>query len=254
MTAAPAAAPSAAVAEAPPAVQLVGVTRIHPPDVRALDAVDLAVPTGTFLAVMGPSGSGKSTLLHCAAGLDTPTSGQVLLAGREIGGLDETRRTELRRESVGFVFQAYNLLPALSVADNVTLPLRLAGRAPDLDRVRFLLDRVGLGGHLGRRPGELSGGQQQRAAIARALVARPAVVFADEPTGALDRAGATQVLGLLRELVDELAQTVVMVTHDPGAAAEADRALVMADGRVVDAIDRPTATGLAARLVALGEG
>ncbi|WP_346618902.1 ABC transporter ATP-binding protein [Blastococcus montanus] len=237
-----------------PAVQLVGVSRIHPPDVRALDDVSLTVDRGSYLAVMGPSGSGKSTLLHCAAGLDSPTSGQVLLAGREIGGLDETRRTELRREHVGFVFQAYNLLPALSVADNVTLPLRLAGRPPEPDWVRFLLDRVGLGGHLARRPGELSGGQQQRAAIARALVARPAVVFADEPTGALDRASAAQILGLLRDVVDELGQTVVMVTHDPAAAAEADRVLVMADGRVVDALDRPTPGALAARLVALGEG
>jgi putative ABC transport system ATP-binding protein len=248
VTTAPAATFPAAAPGTAPAVQLVGVTRIHPPDVRALDGVDLVVPRGSFLAVMGPSGSGKSTLLHCAAGLDTPTGGQVLLGGREIGRLDETRRTELRREHVGFVFQAYNLLPALSVADNVTLPLRLAGRAPDLAWVRFLLDRVGLGGHLGRRPGELSGGQQQRAAIARALVARPAVVFADEPTGALDRASAGQVLGLLRELVDELGQTVVMVTHDPAGAAHADRALVMADGRVVEAIDSPTAAGLAGRL------
>nr|WP_233492540.1 ABC transporter ATP-binding protein [Blastococcus sp. TF02A-30] len=254
MTAAPAVAPLPAAPDGTPAVQLAGVTRVHPPDVRALDGVDLVVPRGSFLAVMGPSGSGKSTLLHCAAGLDTPTSGQVLLAGREIGRLDETRRTELRRVHVGFVFQAYNLLPALSVADNVTLPLRLAGRAPEPEWVRFLLDRVGLGGHLARRPGELSGGQQQRAAIARALVARPAVVFADEPTGALDRASAGQVLDLLRELVDELGQTVVMVTHDPAAAARADRALVMADGRVVDALDSPTAAVLGARLVALGEG
>lgn len=237
----------------PPAVQLIGVSRVHPPDVRALDDVSLVVPRGTYLAVMGPSGSGKSTLLHSAAGLDSPTSGQVLLAGREIGGLDETRRTELRRENVGFIFQAYNLLPALSVADNVTLPLRLAGRPADPGWVRFLLDRVGLGGHLSRRPGELSGGQQQRAAIARALVARPAVIFADEPTGALDRASAGQILGLLRDVVDELGQTVVMVTHDPAAAAEADRVLVMADGRIVDSLERPSAAAVAARLVALGE-
>ncbi|GAA4739662.1 ABC transporter ATP-binding protein [Modestobacter marinus] len=237
-----------------PAVVLRSVSKLHPGGVRALDDVSLSVRRGTFLAVMGPSGSGKSTLLHCAAGLDTPTSGEVLLAGQEIGRLDEARRTELRRDRIGFVFQSYNLLPALTVADNVTLPLRLAGAPLDRGWVQHLLDRVGLGQHLDRRPAELSGGQQQRAAIARALVARPAVVFADEPTGALDRASAAGVLALLRELVDELQQTVVMVTHDPAAAAEADRTVVMADGRVVDTLDWPTASALAARLVALGEG
>ncbi|MGY5885103.1 ABC transporter ATP-binding protein [Modestobacter lacusdianchii] len=236
------------------AVALRHVTRTHDHDVRALDDVSLEVPPGTFLAVMGPSGSGKSTLLHCAAGLDTPTSGEVLLAGTEIGRLDETRRTELRRDRIGFVFQAYNLLPALTVADNITLPLRLAGRPLDADWVRHLVERVGLTGRLGHRPAELSGGQQQRAAIARALVARPAVVFADEPTGALDLHSAAEVLDLLRELVDELGQTVVMVTHDPAAAARAHRAVVMADGRVVDTLERPAAADLAARLVALREG
>ncbi|MGY1885212.1 ABC transporter ATP-binding protein [Blastococcus sp. SYSU DS0753] len=235
-----------------PAVALHGVTKVHPNGVRALDDVTLAVPRGSFLAVMGPSGSGKSTLLHCAAGLDTPTAGDVLLDGTEIGRLDETRRTELRRDRIGFVFQAYNLVPALTVADNITLPLRLAGQRLDREWVRSLVDRVGLTGRLGHRPSELSGGQQQRAAIARALVARPAVVFADEPTGALDLRSAGEVLGLLRDLVDELGQTVVMVTHDPAAAARAHRALVMADGRVVETHEAPAAAELAARLAELG--
>ncbi|MFF4752392.1 ABC transporter ATP-binding protein [Streptomyces sp. NPDC002514] len=236
-----------------PAIALEHVTKTYDGGVRALDDVSLTVGHGTFLAVMGPSGSGKSTLMHCAAGLDTPTTGSVRIAGRETAGLNETRRTELRRERVGFVFQAYNLIPSLSVEDNITLPLRLAGRRPDRDWLRVLVERVGLADRLGHRPAELSGGQQQRAAVVRALAARPAVVFADEPTGALDLRSAHQVLDLLRELVDDLGQTVVMVTHDPAAAARAHRALVMADGRVVDALDAPTAPGLADRLVALGE-
>jgi putative ABC transport system ATP-binding protein len=237
-----------------PAIVLAGVSKLYPGDVRALDTVSLTVDAGAFLAVMGPSGSGKSTLMHCAAGLDTPTTGSIRVDGREIVGLDETSRTQLRRERIGFVFQAYNLVPSLTVEDNITLPLRLAGVAPDRAWLEELVERVGLGGRLQRRPSELSGGQQQRAAVARALIARPAVVFADEPTGALDLRSARAVLGLLRESVDELGQTVVMVTHDPGAAAHADRAVVMADGQVVTTVDRPTATELAGRLVALGEG
>ncbi|WP_109029265.1 ABC transporter ATP-binding protein [Streptomyces rubrogriseus] len=236
-----------------PAIALDRVARTYPGGVRALDEVSLTVEHGTFLAVMGPSGSGKSTLMHCAAGLDSPTSGSVRIDGREISGLNETRRTELRRERVGFVFQAYNLIPSLSVEDNITLPLRLAGRRPDGDWLRALTERVGLADRLSHRPAELSGGQQQRAAVVRALAAKPAVVFADEPTGALDLRSAHQVLGLLRALVDDLGQTVVMVTHDPAAAARAHRALVMADGRVVEALERPTAPQLAERLVALGE-
>ncbi|MER6956695.1 ABC transporter ATP-binding protein [Streptomyces sp. NPDC000618] len=239
--------------QAPPAIALTQVSKTYPGDVRALDDVTLTVRRGTFLAVMGPSGSGKSTLMHCAAGLDSPTSGSIRIDGREIAGLNETRRTELRREHIGFVFQSYNLVPSLSISDNITLPLRLAGRAPDQEWLRALIDRVGLSGRLTHRPAELSGGQQQRAAIVRALVARPAVVFADEPTGALDLHSAHEVLGLLREIVDELGQTVVMVTHDPAAAAQAHRALVMADGRVVESLDRPTAPDLASRLVALGK-
>ncbi|MFK0115232.1 ABC transporter ATP-binding protein [Streptomyces sp. NPDC090994] len=236
-----------------PAVALTGVGRTYPGGVRALDDVSLTVERGTFLAVMGPSGSGKSTLMHCAAGLDSATSGSVRVGGREITGLTEARRTELRREHVGFVFQAYNLIPSLSVEDNITLPLRLAGRAPDRPWLRTLVERVGLSDRLAHRPAELSGGQQQRAALVRALVARPAVVFADEPTGALDLRSAHQVLDLLRDLVDDLGQTVVMVTHDPAAAARAHRALVMADGRVVESLDSPTAPELAKLLVALGE-
>ncbi|MFC5744521.1 ABC transporter ATP-binding protein [Actinomadura rugatobispora] len=234
-----------------PAVALEQVSKVYPGGVRALHEVSLTVERGTFLAVMGPSGSGKSTLMHCAAGLDAPTGGSVFIDGTAIGGLNETRRTELRRERVGFVFQSYNLVPSLSIADNITLPLRLAGRAPDRDWVRTLVERVGLAGRLDHRPAELSGGQQQRAAIARALVTRPAVVFADEPTGALDLRTAREVLALLRDLVGGLGQTVVMVTHDPAAAARADRALVMADGRVVDTLESPTAAGLAHRITTL---
>ncbi|MCG7208186.1 ABC transporter ATP-binding protein [Streptomyces arenae] len=236
-----------------PAIALTGVGKTYAGGVRALDDVSLTVEHGTFLAVMGPSGSGKSTLMHCAAGLDSPSSGSVRVDGREIAGLNETRRTELRRERVGFVFQAYNLIPSLSVEDNITLPLRLAGRRPDRDWIRGLVERVGLADRLHHRPAELSGGQQQRVALVRALAARPAVVFADEPTGALDLRSAHQVLGLLRDLVDELGQTVVMVTHDPAAAARAHTALVMADGRVVESLDHPTAPQLAARLAALGD-
>ncbi|MEU1301031.1 ABC transporter ATP-binding protein [Streptomyces shenzhenensis] len=245
--------PAARAALGTPAIALEQVTKTYDGGVRALDDVSLTVGHGTFLAVMGPSGSGKSTLMHCAAGLDTPTTGSVRIDGREIAGLNETRRTELRRERVGFVFQAYNLIPSLSIEDNITLPLRLAGRRPDRDWLRILVERVGLADRLGHRPAELSGGQQQRAAVVRALAARPAVVFADEPTGALDLHSAHQVLDLLRDLVDELGQTVVMVTHDPAAAARAHRALVMADGSVVDSLDAPTAPELADRLVTLGE-
>lgn len=234
------------------AVVLTQVSKVFTGGLRALDDVSLTVMRGTFLAVMGPSGSGKSTLMHCAAGLDSPTSGSVRVDGHEIAGLDETRRTQLRRDRVGFVFQAYNLIPSLSVEDNITLPLRLAGRSPDRDWLRALTERVGLSDRLSHRPAELSGGQQQRAAVVRALAAKPAVVFADEPTGALDLHSAHQVLALLRGLVDEFGQTVVMVTHDPAAAARAHRALVMADGRVVDSLDAPTAPQLANRLIALG--
>jgi putative ABC transport system ATP-binding protein len=234
------------------AIALEGVSKAYPGGVRALDDVSLTVERGTFLAVMGPSGSGKSTLMHCAAGLDSPTSGSVRIDGHEIAGLNETKRTQLRRERVGFVFQAYNLIPSLTIEDNITLPLRLAGRTADRDWLHTLVERVGLADRLSHRPAELSGGQQQRAAVVRALVARPAVVFADEPTGALDLRSAHEVLDLLRDLVNDLRQTVVMVTHDPAAAARAHHVLVMADGRVVEALRTPSAPELASRLVELG--
>jgi putative ABC transport system ATP-binding protein len=234
-----------------PALTLRDVTKVYPGGVRALNHVSLTIAPGTFVAVMGPSGSGKSTLMHCAAGLDVPTGGEVHIGDREIARLDETRRTELRRERVGFIFQSYNLVPSLTVQDNITLPLRLAGQTPDKQWLRTLVERVGITQRLRHRPTELSGGQQQRAAIARALVSRPAVVFADEPTGALDLSTAREVLHLLRDLVDEFGQTVVMVTHDPAAAAWADTAMIMADGRIVDTLHRPTAPDLAQRIAAL---
>ncbi|GAA3632190.1 ABC transporter ATP-binding protein [Kineosporia mesophila] len=236
-----------------PAIRLTDVSREYG-DVTALHRVSVDVESGEFVAVMGPSGSGKSTLMHCAAGLDTPTGGEVTVGGTAIGGLNETRRTELRRERIGFVFQSYNLVSSLTVEDNITLPLRMARRTADRAWVSELVERVGLTERRHHRPGQLSGGQQQRAAIARALVARPAVVFADEPTGALDLRAARDVLKLLRSMVDELGQTVVMVTHDPAAAAHADRALVMADGRIVETLAKPSAADLAASLIRVGEG
>jgi putative ABC transport system ATP-binding protein len=243
---------SAATLTRTPAIRLTDVVKTYQ-NVTALQRVSVDVRHGEFVAVMGPSGSGKSTLMHCAAGLDTPSSGQVLVDGVAIGGLNETRRTELRREKIGFVFQSYNLVSSLTVADNITLPLRRARRRADPAWLAELVDRVGLTDRLHHRPAELSGGQQQRAAIARALIARPAVVFADEPTGALDLRAAREVLSLLRSMVDDLGQTVVMVSHDPAAAAHADRTLVMADGRIVQTLLAPTAADLAASLIRVGE-
>jgi putative ABC transport system ATP-binding protein len=220
--------------------------------VTALDDVSIGLNRGTFTAVMGPSGSGKSTFLHCAAGLDRPTSGSVVLDGVDLAPLGERELTKLRRERIGFIFQAFNLLPALSVVDNVTLPLRLAGSRPRKGAVDEVLERVGLGGRQRRRPAELSGGQQQRVAIARALITRPAVIFGDEPTGALDTYTAREVLILLREAVQQADQTIVMVSHDPVAAAHADRVLFLADGRIVGSLDRPTADQVAERMTQLG--
>ncbi|MFC9975650.1 ABC transporter ATP-binding protein [Spirillospora sp. NPDC127200] len=208
--------------------------------VAALDGVTIELGRGTFTAVMGPSGSGKSTFLHCAAGLERPTSGAARLDGADLTSLGERALTRLRRERIGFVFQAFNLLPELNVVDNVTLPLRLAGRKPDRGAVEEVLERVGLGDRRGHRPAELSGGQQQRVAIARALVTRPAVVFGDEPTGALDTGNAREVLALLREVVAEAGRTVVMVTHDPVAAAYADRVVFLSDGRIAGVLNRPS--------------
>ncbi|TDD87526.1 ABC transporter ATP-binding protein [Actinomadura rubrisoli] len=220
-------------------------------EVTALDAVSVSLSRGTFTAVMGPSGSGKSTFLQCAAGLDRPTSGSVFLDGADLSRLGERELTKLRRERIGFIFQAFNLLPALTVEENAALPVRLAGRRPGKDEVREVLERVGLGERRHSRPGELSGGQQQRVAIARALISRPAVIFADEPTGALDTSTAREVLALLREAVREAGQTVVMVTHDPMAAAHADSVLFLADGRIVDSIEGPTVEQVAQRMTLL---
>ncbi|MFB7594043.1 ABC transporter ATP-binding protein [Streptomyces sp. NPDC056160] len=220
--------------------------------VRALRGVSLTLAAGTYTAVMGPSGSGKTTLLHCLAGMDRPTRGAVWWGGTEVSRLPERRLAELRRSRVGFVFQSFNLMPAMTVAQNVELPGRLAGERPDRSRVRDAIARVGLTGREGHRPGQLSGGQQQRVAIARALLSRPHVLFADEPTGALDRATGHEILALLRAGVDRDGQTCVMVTHDPVAAAYADRVLLLADGLVVDELDRPTVDRVAERLGRLG--
>jgi len=220
--------------------------------VRALDGVSAEFTRHSFTAVMGPSGSGKSTLLHCAAGLERPTSGTVWLAGQDLGRLSERRLTGLRRSRVGFVFQTFNLVPALTVRENVVLPLRLAHVRWDSGWPEEIIGRVGLADRVRHRPAELSGGQEQRVAIARALVARPEVIFCDEPTGALDSGTAADVLGLLREAVDTGGQTVVMVTHDPVAASYADRVVFLADGRIVDDIAAPGAAAIAERLARLG--
>ncbi|MFJ8146307.1 ABC transporter ATP-binding protein [Streptomyces sp. NPDC096048] len=247
--------PEEAPAAAPGlAVELRGVRRQYgrgAGTVHALAGVDLALPRGTFTAVMGPSGSGKSTFLQCAAGLDRPSAGSVRLGGTEITGMNENELTELRRSHLGFVFQAFNLLPSLTVEQNVLLPMRLAGQRQDRRRAAATLAQVGLADKARRRPGELSGGQQQRVAVARALVTSPDVVFADEPTGALDTGTATEVLGLLRQAVDTLGATVVMVTHDPAAAAWADRVLFLADGTFAGGLERGSAEQIAARMARL---
>jgi putative ABC transport system ATP-binding protein len=220
--------------------------------VVALDGVTVGLAPGSFTALMGPSGSGKSTFLNVAAGLDRPTSGTVALADNDLVGLSERRLTILRRERIGFVFQAFNLLPSLTVAQNIGLPLRLDGHRPRRSAVRDVAARVGLEQRLRDRPSQLSGGQQQRVAIARALVTRPDVVFADEPTGALDTRTGREVLALLRDVVDSDHRTVVMVTHDPVAAAFADQVIVLADGRVAGALDAPSADDVAEQLAHLG--
>ncbi|MGW4357216.1 ABC transporter ATP-binding protein [Streptomyces californicus] len=235
------------------AVRLRSVTRSYGKGasaVTALDNVSLDIPRGTFTAVMGPSGSGKSTFLQCTAGLDRPTAGQVFLGETDLSGLSEKKLTLLRRDRIGFVFQAFNLLPSLTAAQNVALPLRLAGRRPGRNDVLDVLEKVGLRERAGHRPGELSGGQQQRVALARALVTRPEVLFGDEPTGALDTTTGREVLTLLREMVDR-GQTVVMVTHDPVAASFADRVLFLTDGRVHGELLVPTAEQVAAHMTRL---
>jgi putative ABC transport system ATP-binding protein len=242
-------------APAAPVVALRDVRKVHGQgdgEVVALDGVSVGLSPGSFTAIMGPSGSGKSTFLHVAAGLDRPTSGTVALGGVALAGLSERRLTMLRRERVGFVFQAFNLMPSLTVTQNIALPLRLDGRRPRRSEVREVAARVGLEQRLRHRPSQLSGGQQQRVAIARALVTRPEVVFADEPTGALDTKAGRGVLELLREVVDADGHTVVMVTHDPIAAAYADRVILLADGRIAGALEAPDADAVAERLAHLG--
>ncbi|MCZ7424819.1 ABC transporter ATP-binding protein [Micromonospora sp. WMMA1949] len=237
-----------------PAVRVEQLTRVYGTgrnQVTALAGVDVSFDRGTFTAVMGPSGSGKSTLLQIAAGLDRPTNGRVVLGGTDLSGLSETRLTELRRTRIGFVFQAFNLIGALTVEENIGLPLRLAGVRPDRAWLAHVVERVGLAGRLHHRPAALSGGQQQRVAIARALATRPEVIFSDEPTGALDSRTAAEVLTLLRAVVDEHGQTVVMVTHDPIAASYADRVLVLADGAIVADLPQLGAVRIAERLASL---
>ncbi|MGC5402075.1 ABC transporter ATP-binding protein [Streptomyces sp. DT20] len=220
--------------------------------VTALDDVSFEVPRGTFTAVMGPSGSGKSTFLHCLAGLDRPTSGRVYLGETELGGLKESALTAVRRTRIGYVFQAYNLMSALTVKQNVTLVSRLSNSPVDEAWLAEILGRVGMGEHADRYPNQLSGGQQQRVAIARALLTRPDAVLADEPTGALDTRSSQEVLRLFRQIVDETGQTVLMVTHDPVAASYADSVVFLADGRLAGQLPRPTPDQVADRMTHLG--
>ncbi|MFD7865451.1 ABC transporter ATP-binding protein [Streptomyces sp. NPDC057682] len=218
--------------------------------VTALDRVTVDFPQGEFTAIMGPSGSGKSTLMHCVAGLDTFSSGSVRIGDTELGSLKDKQLTQLRRDKIGFIFQAFNLLPTLSALENITLPMDIAGRKPDQEWLRGVIDMVGLADRLKHRPTELSGGQQQRVAVARALASRPEIIFGDEPTGNLDSRSGAEVLGFLRNSVRELGQTVVMVTHDPAAASYADRVVFLADGAIVDQMLHPTADKVLDRMKA----
>ena len=222
--------------------------------VVALDGVDLEIERGRFTAIMGPSGSGKSTLMHCLAGLDSVTSGQVLIGDVDVTGLSDKDLTLLRRDRVGFVFQAFNLVPTLSAQENILLPLAIAGRKPDPEWFDLVVRTVGLGDRLRHRPSELSGGQQQRVACARALVSKPEIIFADEPTGNLDSTSSAEVLSFLRRSVDEFDQTIVMVTHDPGAASHTDRVLILSDGQIVDDILEPTREKVLDAMMALTAG
>ncbi|MFJ9824732.1 ABC transporter ATP-binding protein [Streptomyces sp. NPDC101160] len=236
-----------------PAAHASGLTKTYGKGearVTALDAVSVEFARGRFTAVMGPSGSGKSTLMHCMAGLDPVTSGSARIGGVELSSLNDRQLTELRREKVGFVFQSFNLLPTLTALENIVLPLRLAGRRPEAEWLETIVATVGLAGRLAHRPAQLSGGQQQRVAVARALASRPEIIFADEPTGNLDSRSGAEVLGFLRDSVRELGQTVVMVTHDPLAAAYADRVVFLSDGRLVDELDAPTADAVLERMLA----
>ena len=222
-------------------------------EVRALDGVNVTFEHGVYSAIMGPSGSGKSTLLHCIAGLDSLTSGHVFLGDIELSALSDNELTQIRRDRIGFVFQAYNLIPTLSAMENITLPLALAGRDPDKEWLEHVIDIVGLRSRLHHRPSELSGGQQQRVAVARALASRPEIVFADEPTGNLDSRASGEILGFMKQAVDEFGQTIVMVTHDPIAASYASRVVFLADGRVTDEITDPNPDAILDKMRQLGD-
>jgi putative ABC transport system ATP-binding protein len=221
-------------------------------EVRAIDGISVEFATGEFTAIMGPSGSGKSTLMHCMAGLDSLTSGRVLIGDVDLSVLNEKSLTMLRRDSVGFVFQAYNLVPTLTALENITLPMDLAGRPPDQAWLDTVIDIVGLRDRLDHRPSELSGGQQQRVAVARALASRPQIIFADEPTGNLDSRSSAEILTFMRSAVSDLGQTIVMVTHDPTAAGYADRVVFLVDGRIVDEMEKPTAQAVLDKMKRLG--
>ncbi len=222
-------------------------------EVRALDGVTVDFPAGEFTAIMGPSGSGKSTLLHCIAGLDTLSAGEAFIANWKLTALNDNQLTILRRDRVGFIFQAYNLVPTLTAIENITLPMTLAGRKGDPAWIDKVVEVMGIGDRLQHRPAELSGGQQQRVAVARALASRPAIIFADEPTGNLDSHAGAEVLAFMRRAVDEMHQTIVMVTHDPIAASYADRIIFLADGRIVDEMQQPTAERVLERMKRFGE-
>jgi putative ABC transport system ATP-binding protein len=241
--------PTTAVARAEHATKIYGAGETA---VRAIDDVTVDFPTGRFTAIMGPSGSGKSTLLHVMAGLDSLTSGAVYVGDVELGSLSDKELTLLRRDRIGFVFQSYNLIPTLTAFENVTLPTALAGRKADREWLEGVIETVGLRDRLSHRPSELSGGQQQRVAVARALATRPQIVFADEPTGNLDSRSGTEILEFMRGAVDDLAQTIVMVTHDAGAASYADSVVFLGDGRIVDRMTAPTPQSVLDRLKALG--
>ncbi|MFZ4431992.1 MAG: ABC transporter ATP-binding protein [Microthrixaceae bacterium] len=234
------------------AVEAVKVYGEGDTEVRALDGVSVDFERSRFTAIMGPSGSGKSTLMHCLAGLDRLSSGRVFIGGTYLDDLNDSKLTELRRDQVGFVFQAFNLIPTLTAAENITLPMDLAGRKPDTAWMDQIIGIVGLSDRLSHRPSELSGGQQQRVAVARALASQPAIVFADEPTGNLDSRSGQEVLGFMRYAVSDLGQTIVMVTHDPNAAAYADRVVFLADGRIVDQMDQPNAERIIDSMKRLG--
>ena len=237
------------------AARAIGATKVYGKGdsvVKALDRVDVEFTAGAFTAIMGPSGSGKSTLMHCLAGLDELTSGQVLIGDTDLTTLNDKHLTLLRRDKIGFIFQAYNLVPTLTALENITLPMDLAGRKPDKAWLDQVVTTIGLADRLKHRPSELSGGQQQRVAVGRALAGQPSIIFADEPTGNLDSRSGAEILDFMRRAVRELGQTIVMVTHDPGAASYSDRVVFLADGRIVDEILEPTAEAVLDRMKTLG--